>query len=73
MADSASLTAGIPSIKQVFMPATREYAVILQAAPIAIQHRAADDLAWLFYTSGTTGFPKGVMESHRMLLAMTSC
>ena len=73
LADSASLTAGIPSLKQVFMPATREYATILQAAPIAIQHRAADDLAWLFYTSGTTGFPKGVMESHRMLLAMTAC
>lgn len=32
--------------------------------------RQADDTAWLFYTSGTTGRPKGVMITHRNLRAM---
>lgn len=31
--------------------------------------RGGDDMAGIFYTGGTTGFPKGVMQSHRGLWA----
>jgi long-chain acyl-CoA synthetase len=40
------------------------------AAPSEPHDRQPDDTAWLFYTSGTTGRPKGVMITHRNLRAM---
>jgi len=47
-----------------------DYAALFAPEPQAIEARDATDLAWLFYTSGTTGRPKGVMLSHRNLMAM---
>lgn len=43
----------------------------LSGAPVPVAHREADDLAWLFYTSGTTGAPKGVMITHGLLIEMS--
>jgi long-chain acyl-CoA synthetase len=46
-----------------------EYEALFTADPIAAWPCRGDDLAWLFYTSGTTGRPKGAMLTHRVLAA----
>jgi long-chain acyl-CoA synthetase len=45
------------------------YEALFAANPISVVPRSGDDLAWLFYTSGTTGRPKGAMLTHRVLAA----
>lgn len=37
--------------------------------PVPASSRGGDDMAGIFYTGGTTGFPKGVMQSHRAIWA----
>ena len=44
-----------------------EYIALFTADAIDMVPRVPDDLAWLFYTSGTTGRPKGAMLTHRVL------
>ncbi|MCG8313506.1 MAG: long-chain-fatty-acid--CoA ligase [Pseudomonadales bacterium] len=36
---------------------------------IEASRRGGDEMAGIFYTGGTTGFPKGVMQSHRAIWA----
>ncbi|MBK8018198.1 MAG: AMP-binding protein [Betaproteobacteria bacterium] len=62
---------GLESLSLIVDVESAGYGDMLDAPAAEPVHRAPDDLAWLFYTSGTTGQPKGVMQTHRNLLAMT--
>lgn len=58
----------------VCRPGGDGYVGMLAQTPLgAPVPRTPDDLAWLFYTSGTTGKPKGVMITHGMLMSVSLC
>ncbi len=66
-----------PFIRSVIFPGSNTYQDLfvteLHKELIHPKEVNPDDLAWLFYTSGTTGKPKGVMQTHRNLQVMTAC
>ncbi len=50
---------------------TAEWRQLYDGDGIDVVARSPDDLSWLFYTSGTTGRPKGAMLTHGIMLAQT--
>ncbi len=63
--------ASLEGFGAVVRPGDRAYGELLEAPHIEAEEVAATDPAWLFYTSGTTGRPKGATLTHRNLLTMT--
>ena len=57
------------SLEHLIVIGSAAYEKLFAAGPIGVVPRDGNDLAWLFYTSGTTGRPKGAMLTHRVLSA----
>ncbi len=66
LAHPLAVRLGLP----VLRPGTAELARLVASDPVAPHEAEPEDLAWVFYTSGTTGRPKGAMLTQRNLLAM---
>ena len=76
-AQTEQLLAGIQTLEvAVYMgddtcpPWAKSYADLVDGIdPVPPPDRGGDAMAGIFYTGGTTGFPKGVMQSHRAIWA----
>jgi long-chain acyl-CoA synthetase len=66
-----SLEGHVGVLERVIVTGGSEHEALLRGDPVPLAENGPDDVAWLFYTSGTTGRPKGAMLTHRNLLAMT--
>lgn len=74
--ETARIVADAAGIEKIFVVGEAEGAIALaslmsaDAALPPVQISPAEDVAALPFSSGTTGFPKGVMLTHRNLVAM---